>query len=74
MAAEINLIKKADLARVREVDFAERFADSVNSLTKLLGISRRMVKKDGSVIKATKASGTLQSGAVAEGDVIPLSK
>ena len=74
MAAETNLIKKADLARVREVDFAERFAASVGDLTKLLGITRRMAKRDGSVIKATKASGTLLSGAVAEGDVIPLSK
>ena len=74
MAAETNLIKKADLARVREVDFTERFAASVNDLTKLLGITRRMAKREGSVIKATKASGTLQSGTVAEGDVIPLSK
>ena len=74
MAVEANLIKKADLARVREVDFTERFAASVNDLTKLLGITRRMAKREGSVIKATKASGTLLSGTVAEGDVIPLSK
>ena len=74
MAAETNLIKKADLARVREVDFAERFASSLGDLTKLLGVTRRLAKREGSVIKATKASGTLQSGTVAEGDVIPLSK
>ena len=74
MAVETNLIKKADLARVREVDFAERFAASVGDLTKLLGIARKLAKREGSVIKATKASGTLLSGTVAEGEVIPLSK
>ena len=74
MAVEANLIKKADLARVREVDFAERFAGSVNELTKLLGIARKLPKREGSVIKATKATGVLAAGNVAEGEVIPLSK
>lgn len=73
MSVETNLIKKNDLARVREVDFTERFAASFADLAKMLGITRKIAKREGSVIKATKATGTLLSGSVAEGDVIPLS-
>ena len=47
---------------------------TVNELTKLLGIARKLPKREGSVIKATKATGVLAAGNVAEGEVIPLSK
>lgn len=74
MAAETNLIKAADLARVREIDFTLMFSESVKKLEEALGITRKIQKQAGSILKAYKATGTLQDGEVAEGDVIPLSK
>lgn len=72
--AETNLIKKADLARVREVDFTTRFNGSVKKLVEALGVTRKIAKQAGTVLKVHTVTGTLQSGAVAEGDTIPLSK
>lgn len=72
--AETNLIKKADLARAREIDFALQFTGSIKKLTEALGIARKVSKQAGTVLKAYKATGTLQDGAVPEGDTIPLSK
>lgn len=74
MAAEANLIKKSDLARAREIDVALRFNGSVKKLIEALGITRKIQKQAGSMIKSYKATGTLESGTVAEGDTIPLSK
>lgn len=73
MAAEENLITKDDLAKAREVDFAFRFQDSIKKLTEALGVTRKIPKQAGTILKAYKAVGTLQSGAVDEGDIIPLS-
>ena len=39
-----------------------------------LGVTRKIAKQAGTVLKAYKAVGTLQDGDVAEGEVIPLSK
>ena len=39
-----------------------------------LGVTRKIPKQAGTVLKAYKAKGTLQDGNVAEGDLIPLSK
>ena len=72
--AEQNLIKKADLAKAREIDFVYRFEDSIKKLIEMLGITRKIPKQAGTNIKAYKATGTLQDGTVAEGDNIPLSK
>lgn len=72
--AETNLIKKADLARAREIDFALQFTGSIKKLTEALGVTRKVAKQAGTVLKTYKATGTLQSGAVAEGETIPLSK
>lgn len=72
--AETNLIKKADLARAREIDFTLRFADGIASLVEMLGITRRIPKQAGTALKTYRAVGTLESGDVAEGDTIPLSK
>ena len=73
MAAEQNLIKKADMAKAREVDFVYRFSENLKGLMKALGITRPIAKQAGTVLKAYKATGTLQNGEVAEGDLIPLS-
>ena len=74
MAAETNLIKKADLARAREIEFTYTFSENVRKLMEALGVTRKIAKQAGTVIKAYEATGTLQNGAVAEGDIIPLSK
>jgi hypothetical protein len=39
-----------------------------------LGVTRKIAKQAGTVLKAYKAVGTLESGAVGEGETIPLSK
>ncbi len=72
--AEANLIKKADLARVREIEFVSMFGEDLRKLRELLGITRLIAKQAGTVLKAYKAVGTLEDGAVPEGDTIPLSK
>lgn len=72
--AETNLIKKIDLARVREVEFTEIFTSNLKKLIEALGVTRKIPKQAGTVLKAYTATGTLQDGSVAEGDTIPLSK
>lgn len=72
--ADANLIKKADLVRVREVDFTLMFTESIKKLVEALGVTRKIAKQAGTVLKTYKASGTLEDGKVGEGEVIPLSK
>lgn len=74
MAAEENLIKSADLVRARELEFTYMFSDSLKKLIEALGVTRKIAKQAGYTLKAYKATGTLQDGNVAEGDLIPLSK
>lgn len=74
MAAEANLVTKSDLARVREIDFTLMFTESVKKLMEALGVTRKIAKQAGTTLKTYKATGTLQSGTVTEGDTIPLSK
>lgn len=73
MAAENGVIKKADLARAREIDFVYQFEDGIKKLIEALGITRKIPKQAGTNLKAYKATGTLLDGIVAEGDIIPLS-
>lgn len=74
MAAEENLIKKADLVKAREIEFVTLFGESIKKLVEALGVTRKIPKQAGYTLKAYKATGTLQPGTVAEGDLIPLSK
>ena len=74
MAVDPKLIKKADLARVREIDFTLMFTESLRKLTEALGVTRKVAKQAGTVLNTYKATGTLEDGAVAEGETIPLSK
>lgn len=73
-AVDANTVKADDLAKVRDVDFAERFSAGIETLMKMLGITRKIEKKAGEVLKVYKVTGTLENGTVAEGEVIPLSK
>lgn len=74
MAAETNTIMQADLARVREIDFNTQFNGSLRKLTEALSITRKIAVQEGATLKALKVTGTLESGVVAEGELIPLSK
>lgn len=74
MAAENNLIKKDDLAKAREIEFVNLFGYSIKKLVEALGVTRKIPKAAGTMLKSYKAVGTLQDGLVTEGDTIPLSK
>lgn len=73
-AVDAKTVKSADLAKVRDVDFTERFSTGITKLMEMLGVTRKIEKKAGEVLKAYKVTGTLENGTVAEGEVIPLSK
>ena len=73
-AVDAKTTKAADLAKVRDVDFAERFSTGIQTLMTMLGVTRKIEKKAGEVLKVYKVTGTLEDGTVAEGEVIPLSK
>lgn len=74
MAAEDNAIKKAQIAKVREIDFSLLFSENVKNLIKMLGVTRKQKVQSGTALKVLKVTGTLESGVVAEGDIIPLSQ
>lgn len=74
MAAENNLSKKENFVRVREIEFVNMFGESTKKLMEALGVTRKIPKVAGTVLKSYKAKGTLGNGDVAEGDTIPLSK
>lgn len=74
-AAPDNMTGKAQIAvTAREIDFATSFGRNLQALLDVVGISRPIRKTNGSTLKTKTASGTLQSGTVAEGDEIPLSQ
>lgn len=75
MSAEANVIKKANIAKVRELDFAQLFGENVQNLLKMLGVTRKIPVTAGTALKVLKVTGTLENGGnVAEGDIIPLSQ
>ena len=69
-----NVITREDMARVREIEFVTAFNGSISKLMEAIGVTRKVPKQAGTVLKAYKAAGTLESGDVAEGETIPLSK
>ena len=74
MAAETNTIMQADLARVRVADFNLQFTGNLRKLTEALGVTRKIAVQEGATLKMLKVTGSLASGNVAEGELIPLSK
>lgn len=74
MAAATNTILTSDVARVRAIDFNYQFTGSLNKFFEVLGVTRKIAVQEGAALKALKVTGTLESGAVTEGDLIPLSK
>ena len=74
-AAETNLIGKSKMAKVREVDFVSQFThNSLNKLMEVLGVTRKIPMMEGTTMYVYSTTGTLQNGAVAEGEIIPLSQ
>lgn len=73
-AAEEKLIKNANLATARQLDFVTSFGYSTKKLMELLGVMRLIPKQAGTLLKRHTVTGTLQSGAVPEGEIIPLSQ
>lgn len=73
MAAETNTIMQADLARVRVADFNLQFTGNLRKLTEALGVTRKIAVQEGASLKMLKVTGNLESGNVAEGELIPLS-
>ena len=73
MAVENNTIMQADLARVRVADFNLQFTGNLRKLIEALGVTRKIPVQEGAALKMLKVTGTLESGNVAEGELIPLS-
>ena len=75
-AAEDNVVTSAMMAKAREVDFVNRFSDSIlKKLLEALGVTRKIPMMEGTTMYVYTTTGTLQSGEnIAEGDIIPLSK
>ena len=72
--AEANLIKNANLATARQINFVSSFGYSTKKLMELLGVMRLIPKQSGTLLKRHTVTGTLQSGTVPEGAIIPLSQ
>lgn len=73
--AETNLIKAAQMSKAREVDFVNQFThNSLAKLVEVLGVTRKIPMMEGTTMYTYTTTGTLQSGVVAEGDIIPLSQ
>lgn len=72
---ETNAITTAQMVKVREVDFVQQFThNSLNKLTEVLGVTRRIPMQEGTTLYVYTTTGTLGNGAVPEGEIIPLSK
>jgi len=75
MAAKANIIGTTDIqVTARELDFVTRFERNWQHLREILGIMRPIKKQPGAVLKSKYAEGTLEDGAVGEGEDIPYSK
>lgn len=74
-AAETNVIKKAQMAKVREIDFTRRFSGTIlRKLIEALGVTRKIQVIEGTTMYYYTTTGTPQSGVVPEGEIIPLSQ
>lgn len=60
--------------KAKEIDLAQRFTQTWDALREIMGIMRPIRKTPGTTLVSSKATITLQSGTVAEGDEVPLSQ
>ena len=75
-AAETNLIKQADLKRVREIEFFRKFGlDGITKLMEALSVTRKIPMQEGTTLYMyDMVSEGLVDGNVPEGEIIPLTK
>lgn len=74
-AAETNVITTQQMVKVREVDFVRRFTGTIlRKLMEALGVTRKIPLIEGTTMYYYTTTGTLQNGAVPEGEIIPLSQ
>ena len=75
MAVTPNTTTTAQITiQAKEIDLANRFTATWEALSEIMGIMRPIRKSPGTKLVSSKASVTLQDGAVAEGDEVPLSQ
>lgn len=73
--AETNLITTDEMKKIREVDFVSQFTHgSLAKLIEVLGVTRKIPMEEGTTMYVYATTGTLHSGSVNEGNIIPLSK
>ena len=73
--AETNLTVANDMKKIREVDFVNQFThSSLAKLIEVLGVTRKIPMMEGTTMYTYTMSGTIGDGAVAEGEVIPLTE
>lgn len=73
--AETNVIKAQQMNKVREVDFVLQFTHNfLPKLIEALGVTRKVPAEEGTTLYYYTTTGTLQSGVVPEGEIIPLSQ
>ena len=73
--AETNLITQEQMKKVREIDFVRQFQHkSLAKLIGVLGVTRKIPMMEGTTMYYYTTTGELQSGKVAEGEIIPLSQ
>lgn len=53
-AVDEKTVKAADLAKVRDVDFTERFTTDLGTLMKMLGVTRKIEKRRAKHLRSTK--------------------
>ena len=70
-----GVVTADDLKKVREIDFTQQFAHgSLAKLIEVLGVTRKIPMQEGTTLYLYTIDGTLESGNVDEGAVIPLSQ
>lgn len=76
MPAIDNLTVASDMKKIREVDFVNQFThSSLAKLIEVLGVTRKIPMMEGTTMYTYTMSGELaNNGAVAEGEVIPLTE
>jgi len=73
--AENNLITTNEMKRIREIDFVNQFTHgSLAKLIEVFGVTRKVPMMEGTTMYVYETKGTLESGSVGEGEIIPLSK
>jgi hypothetical protein len=76
MPALDNLTTASDMKKIREVDFVNQFTHgSLAKLIEVLGVTRKIPMMEGTTMYTYSMTGELaNNGAVAEGEVIPLTE